>query len=239
MPKRCNGRAPDALRPVTITRNFIKNAAGSVLVSFGDTKVVCTASFEEKPPPWMRGQNRGWVTAEYAMLPGSAQGRVSRDSAKQGRAQEISRLIGRSLRAVTNLNAMGECMVIVDCDVLQADGGTRSAAVTGAWVALHDAFQRSVGSGYLEEIPLTGQCAAVSAGMVEGVPMLDLCYGEDSEAGVDMNFVMDDAGRLIEIQGTAEGVPFSQEDLGRLLALGCKGARELIAIQKDAIDHET
>lgn len=239
MPERCNGRALDALRPVTITRNFTKNAPGSVLVSFGDTSVLCTACFEEKPPPWLRGQNRGWVTAEYAMLPGSAKGRVSRDSVKQGRAQEISRLIGRSLRAVTNLNAMGECMVIVDCDVLQADGGTRSAAVTGAWVALHDAFQHSVQSGYLEQIPLTGQCAAVSAGMVRGAPMLDLCYGEDSTAEVDMNFVMDDAGRLIEIQGTAEGAPFHREVLDQLLTLALKGTHELITLQKAAIGNET
>jgi len=238
MSKRCQGRAPDALRPVTITRNFTKNAPGSVLVCFGETKVLCTACFDPKAPAWMRGQERGWVTAEYAMLPGSTQTRVSRDSARQGRAQEISRLIGRSLRAVTDLKAMGECTVIVDCDVLQADGGTRSAAVTGAWVALHDAFSLSVRTGYLEEIPLTGQCAAVSAGVVGGEPMLDLCYAEDSEAAVDMNMVMDDAGRLIEIQGTAEGKPFERELLDRLLALGAKGTRELAAIQKASISNE-
>lgn len=238
MSKRCNGRAPDALRPVTITRNFTRNAPGSVLVSFGETRVICTACFDPKAPAWMRGQERGWVTAEYAMLPGSTQTRISRDSVRQGRAQEISRLIGRSLRAVTNLKAMGECTVIVDCDVIQADGGTRSAAITGAWVALHDAFSLSVQTGYLEEIPLTGQCAAASAGVVDGVPMLDLCYAEDSGASVDINIVMDGQGRLIEIQGTAESGPFEREVLDQLLALGAKGTRELADIQKASISNE-
>ena len=238
MQRRCDGRSTEALRPVTITRSFTKHAPGSVLVSFGDTKVVCTACFEQKPPAWMRGQDRGWVTAEYAMLPGSAQSRVARDSAQHGRAQEISRMIGRCLRSVTDLKAMGECMVIIDCDVLQADGGTRSAAITGAWVALHDAFSLSVQSGYLEEIPLTGHCAAVSAGVVNGTPLLDLCYAEDAEASVDLNVVMDGAGNIIEIQGAAEGRPFPRPLLDQMLVLGTKGARELVAIQEAAIAYE-
>lgn len=238
MQRRCDGRGPDELRPVTLTRNFTKNAAGSVLVAFGDTKVICTASFEQNVPPWMRGQNRGWVTAEYAMLPGSTQTRVPRNSVSKGRAQEISRLIGRSLRAVTHLEAMGECTVLVDCDVIQADGGTRSAAITGAWVALHDAFQQSVQAGYIEATPLTGHCAAVSAGVVSGVPMLDLCYREDAEAAVDMNMVMNEAGDLIEIQGTAEGDPFPKSVLDTLISLGIQGTGELIAIQKAAIAYE-
>lgn len=238
MLRRCDGRGPDALRPVTITRNFVKTASGSVLVSFGDTRVICTATFESKTPAWMRGQNRGWVTAEYAMLPGSAQTRIPRDSVSKGRAQEISRLIGRSLRAVTDLKAMGECTVTVDCDVIQADGGTRSAAVTGAWVALHDAFNLSVQSGYLEELPLKGHCAAVSVGIVGAVPMLDLCYREDADASVDMNLVMNDRGDLIEIQGTAEEEPFPVKILEQLVALGTKGTREQIAIQKAAIAYE-
>ncbi len=238
MCRRCDGRAPDALRPVTITRNFIKHASGSVLISFGDTRVICTVSFDQKTPPWMRGQNRGWVTAEYAMLPGSAQTRISRDNNVKGRAQEISRLIGRSLRAVTNLKAIGECTVIVDCDVLQADGGTRSAAITGAWVALHDAFKLSVQSGYLEEMPLTGPCTAISVGIVDDTPMLDLCYAEDVRAAVDMNLVMDGGGNLIEIQGTAESSPFSKPILDRLIALGAKGARELQTIQEAALSYD-
>jgi ribonuclease PH len=238
MLKRLDGRTSDALRPVTITRHFTKNAPGSVLVSMGETKVLCTASYEQKPPVWMRGQNKGWVTAEYAMLPGSTQTRISRDNVNRGRAQEISRLIGRSLRAVTNLKAMGECMIIIDCDVIQADGGTRSAAITGAWVALYDAFKTSVHSGYLEEIPLTGHCAAVSAGIVNNTPMLDLCYAEDVEADVDMNIVMNGQGNIIEIQGAAEGDPFTREFLDRMLDLGEKGTRELAAIQESVIAYD-
>ncbi len=231
-------RAPDGLRPVSIVRRCSKFAPGSALVSFGDTKVICTACFEDKAPQWMRGRGKGWVTAEYAMLPGAAQTRLSRDNAQRGRAQEISRLIGRSLRAVTNLDAMGECTAIVDCDVLQADGGTRSAAITGAWVALHDAFLLSVQSGYLEEIPLYGPCAAVSVGVVGGTPMLDLNYPEDSAAEVDMNVVMDGAGRLIELQGAAESAPFSRTVLEQLLSLAEKGIGDLIRVQQEALLHE-
>ncbi len=231
-------RAPDGLRPVSILRRFTKNAPGSVLVAMGDTKVLCTACFEEKPPAWMRGQGKGWVTAEYAMLPGSGHTRTDRAQAKAGRAQEISRLIGRALRAVTNLDAMGECMLVVDCDVLQADGGTRVAAVTGAWVAMHDAFRLSVQSGYLQESPLTGPCAAVSVGVVAGEPLLDLNYAEDVAAEVDMNVVQDAAGRFIEVQATAESQPFSRDTLDRLLTMADKGNRELITIQEYALAHD-
>jgi len=238
MTLRYDKRAADALRPVSIKRHFTRYAPGSVLVCFGDTKVVCTACFEEKPPQWLRGKGKGWITAEYAMLPSATQTRSSRDSAQRGRAQEISRLIGRSLRAVTNLNAMGECMVVVDCDVIQADGGTRSAAITGSWVALHDAFQISMDSGYLQESPLEGCCAAVSVGLVKGETVLDLNYAEDVEADVDMNIIMDGEGRLIEIQGAAEGAPFSRATLDRMLTLGEKGIGELISIQKQALNYD-
>ncbi|HDP36035.1 MAG TPA: ribonuclease PH [Candidatus Hydrogenedentes bacterium] len=238
MIKRYDKRAADALRPVSIKRRFTQYAPGSVLVCFGDTKVLCTACFEEKPPQWLRGRGKGWVTAEYAMLPSATQTRASRDNAQRGRAQEISRLIGRSLRAVTNLDAMGECMVVIDCDVIQADGGTRSAAITGGWVALRDAFQLSVQSGYLEQSPLIGACAAVSVGIVKGSPVLDLNYAEDAEAEVDMNIVMDGEGRIIELQGAAEGSPFARETLDQMLSLGEKGIRELLAAQKQALDYE-
>lgn len=231
-------RAADALRPVSIKRQYTRYAPGSVLVCFGETKVLCTACFEEKPPQWMRGKGKGWITAEYAMLPSATHTRSSRDSNQKGRAQEISRLIGRSLRAVTNLDAMGECMVVIDCDVIQADGGTRSAAITGSWVALHDAFEISVQSGYLQQSPLKNRCAAVSVGVVKGQTVLDLNYAEDVEAEVDMNIVMDDSGRLIEIQGTAEGSPFSRSALNTMLALGEKGIGELLSIQKQVLSHE-
>jgi ribonuclease PH len=231
-------RAADALRPVSIKRHYTRYAPGSVLVCFGETKVLCTACFEEKPPQWMRGKGKGWITAEYAMLPSATHTRSSRDSAQKGRAQEISRLIGRSLRAVTNLDAMGECMVVIDCDVIQADGGTRSAAITGSWVALHDAFQISIQSGYLEQSPLKNRCAAVSVGVVKGQTVLDLNYAEDSEAEVDMNIVMDDTGRLIEIQGAAEGAPFTRGTLDKMLALGEKGIEELLSIQKQVLSHD-
>lgn len=238
MTLRHDKRAADALRPVSIKRHFTRYAPGSVLVCFGDTKVLCTACFEEKPPQWLRGRGKGWVTAEYAMLPSATHTRSSRDSAQRGRAQEISRLIGRALRAVTNLDAMGECMVVVDCDVIQADGGTRSAAITGSWVALHDAFQISIQSGYLEQSPIKGHCAAVSVGVVKDSTVLDLNYAEDAEAEVDMNIVMDDAGKLIEIQGAAEGAPFSRTALDQMVTLGEKGIRELIELQKQALNHD-
>lgn len=235
---RKENRAADALRPICITRQFTKYAPGSVLITMGDTKVLCTACFEEKAPVWLRGQGKGWVTAEYAMLPGATQSRTDRDNARRGRAQEISRLIGRALRAVTNLDAMGECTLVVDCDVLQADGGTRSAALTGAWVAMHDAFQLSVDSGYLDDSPVIGPCAAVSVGVVEGKPLLDLNYAEDTVAEVDMNIVQDKAGGLIEVQGATESRPYTRKTLEQLLALADKGIREIIAIQEHALSHD-
>ena len=231
-------RAEDALRSVSIERQFTRYAPGSVLVCFGETKVLCTACFEEKPPQWLRGKGKGWITAEYAMLPSATHTRSKRDSAKRGRAQEISRLIGRSLRAVTDLRAMGECMIVIDCDVIQADGGTRSAAITGGWVALHDAFQHSIQSGYLEKSPLTGPCAAVSVGVVNGEAVLDLDYAEDSKAEVDMNVVMNGDGNLLELQGAAEGAPFSRDSLDQMLTLGEKGIRELLCIQEQALNHD-
>ncbi len=231
-------RAADALRPISIKRQYTRYAPGSVLVCFGETKVLCTACFEEKPPQWMRGKGKGWITAEYAMLPSATHTRCSRDNNQKGRAQEISRLIGRALRAVTNLDAMGECMVVIDCDVIQADGGTRSAAITGSWVALHDAFGISIQSGYLEQSPLKNHCAAVSVGVVKDQVVLDLNYAEDVEAEVDMNIVMDDLGRLIEIQGTAEGAPFNRSKLDKMLALGEKGIHELLSIQKQVLSHD-
>lgn len=232
---RSDGRSPDALRPVTLTRHFTRFAPGSVLVCFGDTQVLCTASFEEQVPGWLRDSGKGWVTAEYAMLPGSSPQRVRRDAYTKGRSQEISRLVGRSLRAVTDLRALGPCQITVDCDVLQADGGTRTAAITGAYVALHDALSHSLGRGFIKSMPLRGACAAVSAGVVDGVPMLDLCYREDSAAEVDLNLVMDAEGRFIEVQGSAEAAPFSGEALSHMLDLGRTGCAALIEAQRKAL----
>lgn len=232
---RKDGRAPDALRAIHIERSYIKNVAGSALIAFGDTKVICTASFDERVPPWLRGRGRGWVTAEYGMLPGASQERVPRDSVQKGRAQEISRLIGRSLRSVTDLAAMGECMVTLDCDVIQADGGTRTAAITGAYVALYEALDRCVRVGNLTEIPLRGHCAAVSVGWVDGEALLDLTYEEDSNAGVDMNIVMDGDSHFIEVQGSAEKQTFDRKQMDRFLALGERGIRVLIAKQKEVL----
>jgi ribonuclease PH len=234
---RSDGRSPDALRPVTLTRHFTRYAPGSVLACFGDTQVLCTAVFEEQVPGWLRDSGKGWVTAEYAMLPGSSAQRVRRDAYTKGRSQEISRLIGRSLRAVTDLKALGPCQITVDCDVLQADGGTRTAAITGAYVALHDALSHSVARGFLKQMPLLGACAAVSVGVVDGTPLLDLCYGEDSAAEVDMNVVMDGEGRYIEVQGSAEGAPFSAAALESMLALGRIGCTALLAAQQEALAH--
>ena len=231
-----DGRRENELRPVSLERGFIKGASGSVLVSFGDTRVICTATFEAKVPPWMRNKGKGWVTAEYAMLPGSSHERISRDASKKGRAQEISRLIGRSLRAVTDMEAMGECQVILDCDVIQADGGTRTASITGAYVALYDALRGAVDAGNLDRVPLHSPCAAVSVGLVNGVAMLDLCYGEDLNAGVDLNVVMDDEGRFIEVQGCAEGAPFPRTALNEMLDLAAGGITELISLQKEALE---
>ena len=233
---RPDNRLPNALRPVAIERKYTCFAEGSVLVSFGNTRVLCTASLDEKVPPFLRDTGTGWVTAEYGMLPRSAHGRIPRDAVKKGRALEISRLIGRSLRCVVDLAAMGSRQIILDCDVLQADGGTRTAAITGAYVALHDACAKLVTEGILQESPLTGQCAAASVGIVDGEPRLDLCYDEDSVAEVDMNLVMRDDGRYIEVQGSAEGEAFSREMMNELFDLGEKGIRELFAAQKQALD---
>lgn len=231
---RADGRALDELRPVTFQRDFTVFAPGSVLVAMGRTKVLCTASVEDRVPPWMRGSGKGWVTAEYSMLPGSTAERATREAARgkqSGRTQEIQRLIGRSLRAVCDMVALGELQVTVDCDVLQADGGTRTASICGAYLALHDAFTRLKDAGRLSTHPLTDAVAAVSVGIVEGVPMLDLPYAEDSRAEVDMNVVMTGSGGFVEVQGTAEGAPFSRGELDELLLLAQGGIERLLAMQ--------
>jgi ribonuclease PH len=231
---RRDGRAIDQLRPVSFERDYTVMAPGSVLVTFGQTKVLCTASVEERVPGWMRGTGKGWVTAEYSMLPGSTPERASREAAKgkqSGRTQEIQRLIARSLRAVCDLVALGEVQITVDCDALQADGGTRTASICGAYVALHDACTRLVGAGTISTHPLTDSVAAVSVGIIDGVPMLDLPYAEDSRAEVDMNVVMTGAGRFVEVQGTAEGLAFTRSELDTLLGLAEAGIKELTALQ--------
>lgn len=232
---RVDGRSPEQLRPVTIERGFTKHAAGSVLISFGDTRVLCTATFEDRVPGWLRDSGKGWVTAEYAMLPSATHSRTNREQNNKGRALEISRLIGRSLRAVTNLKAMGECSITVDCDVIQADGGTRTAAITGGYVALYDAFQSSINRGFLKSIPLLSPCAAISVGLRGDEALLDLNYEEDSTADVDMNIVMDGEQRIIEIQGCAEGTPFGRPVLDRMMDLAQDGITQLVAIQKQAL----
>ncbi len=231
---RGDGRALDELRPVSFERDYTVMAPGSVLVAFGQTKVLCTASVEDRVPPWMRGSGKGWVTAEYSMLPGSTPERASREAAKgkqSGRTQEIQRLIARSLRAVCDLVVLGEVQVTVDCDVLQADGGTRTASICGAYVALHDAFSRLQLAGTLRQQPLTDSVAAISVGIIDGVPMLDLPYAEDSRAEVDMNVVMTGSGRFVEVQGTAEGLAFSRGELDSLLGLAEGGIKELSSLQ--------
>ncbi len=235
---RNDGRVSDQLRPIEFQRSFTKYAEGSVLVCCGETKVLCNASVEERVPPFMRGEGRGWVTAEYSMLPRATHSRSMREAAKgkvTGRTQEIQRLIGRSLRAVTDLEAMGEITVQIDCDVLQADGGTRTASITGAYVALYDALSGLVAKGVLDSMPLKDSVAAISVGIVEGVPLLDLNYGEDSNADVDMNFVVTGEGKFVEVQGTAEEVPFSMEELDTLRDLALKGCRELQLLQNKAL----
>ena len=232
---RKDGREPDELRPVLFVRDFTESAMGSVLVDFGRTRVLCTASLEDRVPPWLRGTGRGWVTAEYSMLPGSTVERSDREAARgrqSGRTQEIQRLIGRSLRAVTDLEMIAELQITVDCDVLQADGGTRTAAICGGYVALHDAFSRMVAAGTIPAHPMTDACAAISVGVVDALAHLDLDYSEDARAEVDMNVVMTGAGRFIEVQGTAERNPFSRSELDELLALAEKGITEIFEIQR-------
>ena len=235
---RPSGREPDELRPVVFTPDFTKHAEGSVLAEFGDTRVLCTASVEGRVPPWMRGAGRGWVTGEYGMLPRSTHSRSGREAARgkqSGRTQEIQRLIGRSLRAATDLEALGERTVTLDCDVLQADGGTRTAAISGAYVALVVAMQRLCKSSKLKTNPVHGQIAAVSVGVYDGVAVLDLDYAEDSQAETDMNVVMNEAGRFIEVQGTAEGHAFTREEFDAMLELASGGINTIIEAQNEAI----
>ena len=238
--ERTQGRAAHALRPVRITRGFTRHAEGSVLIEFGQTRVLCTASVEEKVPPHKKGSGEGWVTAEYGMLPRATHTRSAREAAKgkqTGRTQEIQRLIGRSLRAVFDLAALGERTLTLDCDVLQADGGTRTAAITGAFVAAQDAVQRLLDQGLLKASPIRDHVAAISVGIVEGTPLLDLEYVEDSACDTDMNVVMTGAGGFVEIQGTAEGVPFTRDEMDQLLALATAGIHELVGLQKAALSQ--
>jgi ribonuclease PH len=235
---RPSGRAPDQLRVISLETGFSKHAEGSCLARFGDTHVLCTASVEEKVPPFLRNSGKGWVTAEYGMLPRSTHTRSDREAAKgkqSGRTHEIQRLIGRSLRAVTDLAAMGEMQVKVDCDVLQADGGTRTASITGSYVALHLAFQKLVKLGILKAVPLIDHVAAVSCGIYEGLEVLDLDYIEDSGAQADANFVLTGKGGIVEVQGTAEERPFSREQFHGLMSLAEKGIADLVALQKAAL----
>lgn len=235
---RPSGRQPNALRDITITRNYTKHAEGSVLVEFGDTKVLCTASVEERIPQFLRGKGEGWVTAEYGMLPRSTGSRMGREAARGkqgGRTMEIQRLIGRSLRAAIDLKALGERSITIDCDVIQADGGTRTASITGAFVALHDAIDYLITNKKIKKNPLHGQIASVSVGIYNGTPVLDLDYAEDSTAETDMNIVMNDAGAYIEIQGTAEGHAFRADELQAMLALASEGIESLMLHQREAL----
>ncbi len=235
---RPSGRATHEMRTIRFVPDFTRHAEGSVLAEFGDTRVLCTASVESRVPPWLRGKGSGWVTGEYGMLPRSTNTRMAREAARGkqgGRTVEIQRLIGRSLRAVINLEALGERMITLDCDVLQADGGTRTAAISGAYVALALATRRLVKDGTLRRDPLHGQVAAVSVGIYRGEPVLDLDYAEDSEAETDMNIVMNDAGRYIEVQGTAEGHAFTPDEFNAMLELAAAGIRDIVAAQREIL----
>ncbi len=235
---RPSGRDPATMREVRFVADFTKHAEGSVLASFGDTQVLCTASIEDRVPGWMRGKGSGWVTGEYGMLPRATHTRSSREASRGkqgGRTLEIQRLIGRSLRAITDLRALGERSVMLDCDVIQADGGTRTASISGAYVALAIAMSRLAAKGKLKKNPLHGQVAAVSVGIYDGTPVLDLDYAEDSEAETDMNIVMNEAGRFIEVQGTAEGHAFTDDEFSAMLGLARSGIAEIIAVQNEAI----
>jgi ribonuclease PH len=237
---RPDGRAADELRPITFQRDFTSMADGSCLVSFGSTQVLCTASIDDDVPRWMRGKGKGWVTAEYSMLPGSSPERIRRevkDGKPSGRTQEIQRLIGRALRAVCDMQLLGERQVIVDCDVLQADGGTRTASICGGYVALHDALARLVQAGDLATHPLTAFCGAISVGVVDGQPVLDLPYVEDVRADTDMNVVMTSLGGFVEVQGTAEGEPFSRTELDTLLGLAEGGINQIIDLQRQLVSE--
>ena len=237
---RPDGRAVDQLRKLRFARGFTRYAEGSVLVEMGNTVVLCNATVDEYVPQWMRGRGKGWVTAEYSMLPRSTHTRSQREVERGrpgGRTLEIQRLIGRALRAATDMTAFGERQIIVDCDVLQADAGTRTAAINGGWVALADAFTGLVKKGTINSSPLADHCAAVSVGVVDAVPMLDLCYEEDVKAEVDMNVVMTGSGRFVEVQGTAEGAPFSRGELDSLLDLAAAGITDIVAAQKAALDE--
>jgi ribonuclease PH len=235
---RPNDRAPAALRPVQITRGYTRHAEGSVLIAFGDTKVLCTASVEERVPPHKKGSGEGWVTAEYGMLPRATHTRSAREAAKgkqTGRTQEIQRLIGRSLRSVFDLKKLGERTITLDCDVLQADGGTRTAAITGAFVAAHDAVATLLAKGLITETPILDHVAAISVGLLDGVALLDLEYVEDSACDTDMNVVMTGSGGFVEVQGTAEGTPFSRAEMDTLIALADAGIRDLVTLQRQAL----
>ena len=237
--KRLDGRGIQVLRPVKITRNYLKHAEGSALIEMGDTKVICTASVEERVPSFLRNTGKGWITAEYSMLPRSTHTRTTRDSVTgrgSGRSYEIQRLIGRSLRSVADLSGFGERTIWIDCDVIQADGGTRAASITGAYVALVDAFRRMVRNGLIEKVPIKDSVAAISVGKVEGKALLDLNYDEDSRAEVDMNVVMTGQGKFVEIQGTAEETVFTKKELDELSKIAQKGIRELTRIQKEALE---
>ena len=235
---RHDGRKTNQLRPLSITPSYIKTADGSVLIEMGDTKVICTAKLEERVPPFLRNSGKGWITAEYGMLPGSSQVRIGRESSRGkigGRTHEIQRLIGRSLRAIADLKSLGERTVWIDCDVIQADGGTRTASITGAYVALVEAVRRWLDRGVINVDPIGDAVAAVSIGMVDGKILLDLCYEEDSRAEVDMNYVMTGSGKFIEVQGTAESAPFTKKQMERMAEIAEQGIKELIKAQKNVI----
>ncbi len=237
---RPSGRSPDELRNISFTRNFTRHAEGAVLVEFGDTKVLCTASVEEKVPPFLRGKGQGWVTAEYGMLPRSTNSRMRREASagkQSGRTQEIQRLIGRSLRAVVDMKALGERTIFIDCDVIQADGGTRTASITGGYVAMMDAIQTLISGGKIKKDPTHGMIASISVGIYKGEPVLDLDYAEDSNAETDMNVVMNDAGSFIEVQGTAEGHAFRMDELQAMLDLAKDGISTIIEKQRQVLDQ--
>ena len=238
---RPSGRTAKQLRPVSFELGFAKHAEGSCLVKFGDTHVLCTASVEERVPPWMRGTGKGWVSAEYGMLPRATNTRTDREAARgkqSGRTQEIQRLIGRALRAVTKMDGFGEVQIRLDCDVLQADGGTRTASITGAYLALHRAFETMIGMGLITEIPMSEPVAAVSCGLYKGTAVLDLDYAEDSNAQADANFVLTGSNKIVEVQGTAEEDPFTANEFQALMNLAQKGVTELVALQKDALAQQ-